>query len=221
MVNAQQHGLGRISAPDERDRLHLMAAHLPDAAAAEPLPTYRYWTPGPVLDQGATSQCVAYATTGWLNATPVRTFDASPPHVIYEQAQSLDGFPLPHDGTTVRAAMQVMAREGRISEYVWATALDDVVRWVLLKGPVVIGTAWYFDMFAPNRYGRVSLTGAYVGGHSTLITGVNSTHRMARVRNSWGSGWGQNGNFWLSFFDLNRLLFTEGGEAATALEKAV
>lgn len=218
MVNPTEHGLGRIYVPDERDRLHLMAAHIPDAA---PLPTYRYWSPGPVLDQGTTSQCVAYATVGWLNASPVRTFNGDPPQAIYDQAQAIDGFPLPHDGTTVRAAMKIMENEGRIAEYLWATTLDDLVRWVLLKGPVVIGTNWYDTMFWPNQYGRVRIGGAYVGGHATLITGLNNPLRMARVRNSWGIGWGQHGNFWIDFNDLNRLVFGEYGEAATALEQAV
>lgn len=213
-----QHGLGRIALPDPRDAQHLMAAHLPDGV---PLPTYRYWAPGPVLDQGQTSQCVAYATEGWLNASPVRTFSGDVPDSIYQQAQAIDNIPLPHDGTTVRAAMKVMENEGRIAEYLWASTIDDLVRWVLTKGPVVIGTNWYYDMFFPNKNGRVRVTGANVGGHATLITGMNNTLRMARVRNSWGQHWGQNGNYWIGFNDLNRLVFGEDGEAATALEQAI
>lgn len=57
-----ERGLGRLHAPDRRDRGHLMAATLP-AVAAEALPDYRYWTPAPTLDQGAGSSCVGHAWT--------------------------------------------------------------------------------------------------------------------------------------------------------------
>lgn len=217
---ADEHGMGRIAAPDARDAAHLMAAHLPPPELATlATPTYRYWQPGPNLDQGQTSECVAFSFEGWLNASPTRTLDGPTPQAIYDRAQQLDEWhDHPHDGTSVRAGAKVMAEQGRIGEYVWGQTLDDVVHWLLLKGPVVIGIPWYEAMFDPDRHGFVTPGGAVAGGHALLVTGANRLARVVRVRNSWGPDWGINGNCLMRFDVLDRLLFQEGGECVGAVE---
>jgi hypothetical protein len=212
-------GLGRVHVPDPRDRLHTMRAHLPQAPLAQ---ARRSWTPGPILDQGDTSQCVAYAWTQLLAATPVKTPrpDAWPAG-LYTDAQLRDGIPLPHDGTTVRAGAQAVKAAGYIraddGEYVWGDSVETVARWILHYGPVVLGTNWYQTMFTPTAAGELRPDGPNAGGHAYLAFGVDVPKERIRIVNSWGVGWGVGGVAWLSFPTVARLL-REDGEACTATE---
>jgi hypothetical protein len=42
-------------------------------------------------------------------------------------------------------------------------------------------------------------TGAPVGGHAMLVVGYDDSRNAFRVLNSWGSSWGDNGYFWISY----------------------
>ena len=211
--------LGRIAKPDERDHRFAMSLALP----AVPLPTYKYWKPGAVLDQGQFPYCVAYAWTGWELATPIRdaltAVDAPP--TLYAECKAIDGLG-GGDGTTVRAGAQIMQSEGRFANYVWAQNADELKAWLLTKGPVVVGTEWTSSMFHPDSIsGFVSAKGPVEGGHAYLITGYNSVEQKYRCRNSWGANWGQHGNFWITEQDLHILVFDQGGECCAAVEQVV
>jgi C1A family cysteine protease len=39
--------------------------------------------------------------------------------------------------------------------------------------------------------------GDVVGGHAVLLVGYDLNSRLWRVRNSWGTGWGEGGYAWL------------------------
>lgn len=208
--------LGRILAPDARDRRFSMALALPTV----PLPSYKYWTPGTVLDQGQSPHCVAYSWTGWGLATPIRTRLAqlTPPDKLYAECKAIDGYA--GDGTTVRAGVQIMQRQGRIKNYLWAQTPAELTAWLLTMGPVVVGTEWTSEMFTPDARGFVHPRGSVEGGHAYLVTGFNAVTRNYRCRNSWG-GWGQSGNFWISEADMHALIFDRDGEACAAVEQAV
>jgi len=206
--------LGRLYVPDERDKLHPMSARLD---LAEPLPAGKVWHTGPVLDQNGTPQCVAYAGEAWLMASPLCTKTGPTPEQIYLAAQAIDGWPLPHDGTSVRAVEQVLQAEGRIAEYVWAESLDVLKRWVLTRGTVILGTNWYESMFTV-RDGYVKVAGQVIGGHGYLCVGYSGARKAYRCLNSWSKFWGDNGRFWIHEEDVARLL-AEQGEACAAIEK--
>jgi C1A family cysteine protease len=38
-----------------------------------------------------------------------------------------------------------------------------------------------------------------LGGHEILCFGYDDSKEMLHIRNSWGSDWGENGNFWLPY----------------------
>jgi len=59
-----QIGLGRRHAKDKRDLTHLMT-RAPSGI------TQRFWSVAQVLDQKATSQCVAFAGYGYLTCGPI------------------------------------------------------------------------------------------------------------------------------------------------------
>ena len=43
----------------------------------------------------------------------------------------------------------------------------------------------------------ITNTGAEHGGHAFLLTGYSTQRRAWRLRNSWGTGWGDQGDAWL------------------------
>lgn len=211
--------LGRVPSPlDVRDGLYPMSASLPAAAAV--LPSYRYWTPGPILNQGSTPHCVGFAWAQWMQATPVRTPGGNVlGHTIYADCKLIDGIP-GVDGTYVRAGAKVLDSEGRVAEYRWAQTLDDLQRWILSRGPVVVGTNWYQTMSQPDaRSGLMVAQGAVIGGHAYLLRGYSRLRKQFRVVNSWGESWGQGGQAWIDESTMWALIAS--GEAVAAVERAV
>lgn len=222
-IDTNQTFFGRLYAPDQRDKLH-MAAPPPLQAIAR---RYKYWNPGTILDQGYTSQCVAYTAEGLLMASPYRNLMYRTPAELYLEAQRVDEWPGEEPvyyGTSIRAGMKVLQSAGYLTGYQWAFDAETVVRYILSTGPVALGTNWYLAMSSPDRYGFVHPVGPIVGGHAYLATGANrdikctdGTKGAIRFVNSWGTYWGQTGKAWMSFATLDRLI-KEFGEAAMPKE---
>jgi len=213
------HGLGRLYAPDPRDANFPMRAALPSAPSTR---TYRYWNAnGWWGDQGQTSQCVAYAWAHWLEDGPVSQRGVAPilnPAAIYHDAQLVDEWPgEDYDGTSVRAGAKVLKTAGFITEYRWATRLEEIVAALLDVGPVVVGFSWYQEMFEPDEAGLIHIGGSLAGGHAFVLDGISTPHKLIRMKNSWGREWGKNGFAYLAFEDVDHLL-QEDGEACLATE---
>lgn len=210
-------GLGRLVSADDRDRAHMMT--VPRRLAV----TTKYWNGGVVLDQGETSMCVAFAWTGFLLAAPIMdkitALPSQYPASIYRRAQDVDEWPgTDYEGTSVRAGAKVLKdQDKRLTEYVWAFDADTLRRFVLSRGPAVIGVNWYETMFAPTSAGFLVLDGALAGGHAILVLGYSETRKAFRLLNSWGRSWGEDGRAWLKLDDMTRLL-AENGEACSAIE---
>ena len=225
----QQRGFGRLIAKDPRDLRYAMAPRL-----APTTRVYRYWNPPIVLDQGYTSQCVAYSTVGWLLAGPVRNTEfhnrvqqdlTSYLTNLYRECQRVDEWPgEDYEGTSVRACFKLMKEKGFATEYVWAFDAETVARHVLETGPCVVGTWWKSDMDRPDDEGYIHASGGNRGGHAWLISGFSRLKRCPdgstgafRMQNSWGIGWGDRGRAWISFSDLDALI-RDDGEAVAAVE---
>lgn len=217
-----EYGLGRMPSPfDSRDALHPMRAVL--MLTATPQPPFKYWPSGPVLNQGATPQCVGFAWAQWMQTSPTRHsgaaehFDGNAKgHEIYAACKTFDGIP-DMDGTYVRSGVQQMKNEDRVVRYLWAGSLNDLIDWVLRVGPVVVGTDWHQSMFVPREDGSLVANGTVVGGHAYLIRGYSRKRGQFRMVNSWGEGWGQGGQAWLDEALLWALVST--GEAVAAIEQ--
>ncbi len=215
-----QAGHGRIRIVDERDHNHLMPRR------ASPVGRRTWWTPAP-WDQGNSPMCVAYGTNRFLVSSPVRNKPFGFEWLYYE-AQKLDEWPGEnYEGTSVRAAMKVLQREGLISGYEWAFDARPVVDHLLAVGPVVIGTAWDAELANPDKHSYISPGpnfAAATDGHCTVLVGADrirknpdGTFGAVRLFNSWGANWGDNGRAWVTFEDLD-LMIRQGGEAAVATE---
>lgn len=206
------YGLGRVYQPDPRDRNYLMERKIPTVAPVGK----RLWPTSLVYDQGQTPQCVGFSTAGAMTAIEAPStvkFDAAR---LYAWANTHDGDPTPHDGSSVRAGFTGAVTVGavalsstdsadpvgvadKMANYLWADTslpdgdIDHVITWLLTISPVVIGIDWYNDSFTPNpTTGFISLTGGVAGGHAIMVRGVNATdpnNTYFVLRNSW-NGWG-------------------------------
>jgi C1A family cysteine protease len=81
---------------------------------------------------------------------------------------------------------------------------DALLHCLASKRPVVFGIVVYesFESDEVAKTGIVPMPAPHeksLGGHAVLIVGYNRTTRMFKVRNSWGSSWGQQGYFELPF----------------------
>lgn len=211
---------GRIldwqSRHDPRSRDHAIR----EAIRPVPRNTSRFWTPGPILDQGAEGACVGMACAGEAAASPqrLRGVDFAYAHAWYKRAQVLDGEPgEAYSGTSVLAGMKVGVERGLWDGYKWAFGIADVVQALLQLGPVVIGVDWHEAMYETRRDGEVIVDGPLVGGHAILLTGYSPSYgrlgETVRWTNSWGPTYGKRGNGYIRAGLLAELL-ADNGEAA-------
>lgn len=209
-------GLGRLPASDERDAQFRLLV-----PATVDLPSYKYYSTGPVLDQGAYPHCVGYSWRQWLSSALLKTKTGPAAPYIYSEAQKVDEWPgEAYAGTSVRGGAKVLQTLGHIDSYVWAWDANTVKNFILSgQGTAVVGTNWYEDMFTPKD-GYLIPTGSNVGGHAYLLVGFSQDRNAFRMINSWGRVWGEAGRAWIKYEDMARLI-AEDGEACTAYEKKV
>lgn len=220
-----QRGLGRRFAPDDRDQEHLIRKkfalpslrHLPE--------TKRHWSHGWRGDQKDTPSCVGFSIVHKLHAGPITQIKrgnrarpvVDPIRDIYEPAQRIDEWPGEnYDGTSVRAGMKIAQQLGFIESYAWAFALEDMIRTLALE-PVVVGINWYWDMWEPDKRGRVKLGGPLMGGHAICAIGYSMKREEVDLLQSYGPKYGVNGVIRIGFEDMRRLI-AEDGEICLAVE---
>ncbi len=92
----------------------------------------------------------------------------------------------------------------------------------LLESPLLVRIAVWSDLFS---YGGGVYVNAsddedeIVGYHALLLVGWDDAAQAWLVRNSWGSGWGNDGYLWLGYgaSDSNRQVYTAVGSDASTL----
>jgi len=197
--------------------------------APAPAPADSIWTNSePTLDQGDYGTCVGNGEAQFGNTLPFDDkFDETDARAIYYEATILDGSPDDPDakgggqqGATVLSGEKAMKNRGRIASYALTTSLDTAKSWLATKGPIVVGSDWYYDMFYPNADNYITATGSYQGGHCYLLLGYHPSPDSFEFLNSWGASWGDNGHFFMKSADLAKLM-KNGGEMWTAVELAL
>ena len=187
--------------------------------------TYKYWNAnGWWGDQGHSPECVAFSTVQWLEDSPIVHPESRPegppfydPHLLYSEVQAVDGWPLPHEGSSTLAAMKVLRTKNFINSYHWAYNLQDLIDCVLTLSPCLVGTNWSESMFYPTNKGVITIDGPIAGGHQWIINGVNTKTKMFRGKSSWGKNFTPVKHFYISFDDMDRLI-KEQGEISIAQE---
>lgn len=218
MVEATPYPLGRIVQHDPRSRAFPVQV---EGVALQSVWHARHVAP---FDQGNLGSCTGNAAVGALATDPI--FPTLPVDVqqmlnedlaisVYSQATQLDEWPgeYPPDdtGSSGLAVAKALTQRGYISGYTHAFSLDDTLA-ALVAGPVIIGINWYNNFFYPDPSGLITIShNDYVsGGHEVVLDQINVEHSLVGGTNSWGSGWGHDGRFFMSFDLLGRLLSEDG-----------
>lgn len=211
------YSLGRRVEFDEASRNFPIRALIPTAAK----PRSYTWRCDAQLDQDGIGACVGFAWAAELAARPVvvNGIENQLGFDIYHDAQKLDEWPgEAYEGSSVLGGAKAVMDRGFLEQYRWAFGLEDLVLAIGYKGPAVIGINWYGDMFLPDHNGVIHPTGGSPGGHAILANGVSIAKKLIRLHNSWGQAWGINGDCFISFDDLDKLLH-EQGEACIPIRR--
>ncbi|OIO04939.1 MAG: hypothetical protein COX65_01135 [Elusimicrobia bacterium CG_4_10_14_0_2_um_filter_56_8] len=80
----------------------------------------------------------------------------------------------------------------------------DIIKTALVKyGPLPIAYMVYED-FMHYKTGIYSYTtGKRLGGHAVLLVGYNDAEQYFSVKNSWDTGWGEDGFFRIAYSEMN------------------
>jgi len=70
-------------------------------------------------------------------------------------------------------------------------------------GPLPIAMMVYEDFMHYKSGVYTYTTGKRLGGHAVILVGYNDQERYFIVKNSWGTGWGENGFFRIDYSELN------------------
>jgi hypothetical protein len=220
----ERHGLGWIPEEDERDNAFPMLTALDRIGVPQiqQLPKSKMWTLSDIrIDQGASPRCAGYSGQNWELTEPV--MDPYEKSItgddLYTACKQVDGYP-DQDGTTTNALMKVLRDRGLVKTWTWAWLPSTVKRFVLGKGPVLVGSWWRAGMDNYSADFTMSYTGENRGGHAYLLVGYDDARKAFRVLNSWGDHWADNGCAWLTYGSLWRMIL-EKGKFCGALEEQV
>lgn len=208
--------LDRIIHFDERSRNY----RIRDLVQEQPLVS-KTWTLNKYLNQGQEGACVGFGYSAELAAQPqpVKGVTNQTAKALYWQAQKLDDWPggsYPgntdevYEGTSVLAGAKAATANGYYTGYAWAFSEEDIALAIANVGPVVIGVNWYEGMYDPDYDGYLQVSGQVVGGHCTLLKGINVEEGYYVLHNSWGKSWGNKGTAKLSRDSMATLLADQG-----------
>lgn len=174
------------------------------------------------LDQGNLGSCTGNAMVACLSAapTPVAPNEALTETLavsIYSAATKVDEFqgeyPPDDTGSSGLAVAKVAQKAGFFARYNHAFSITDTIN-ALQFGPVIVGIAWREDMFDPDAAGFAHYTGPVAGGHEICLFGYEADSGTFHFRNSWGSSWGEGGDFLMNNRDLTVALAQRGDVVA-------
>ena len=126
-------------------------------------------------------------------------------HVLKEQGMALDAHApyVPNlFAEKPRPAAYASAAEWKIQESIELNSLDDVKTALASGKPVAFGVIVYARVQFMGKDGMMSMPWKFepkMGGHAVLAVGYDDATESLIVRNSWGSGWGDKGYFYMPY----------------------
>lgn len=187
-------------------------------------------------DQGHEGACVGFAGSqvmSILNSVPYDThyYDA---RWLWNQAKMIDEWtdtnPGDDNGTSVRAAMDVLRAQGHVrmihkktlaaapGEGIlanrWATTVDEVRTCIANGIPVELGINWYSLFDRPKQNDQEEWwipadtdLGHIRGGHAICVIGASDLRQAVQFPNSWGLEYPVT---WMPYAILSRVLHEDG-----------
>lgn len=172
-----------------------------------------YWPPIEVLDQSFFPMCVATAGKGFIESGTKIKVDY---HQLYARSYESDGLPIPHEGTTNRAMLEVLQDWKLVDNIQHSQKTSDAIRW-LNSGPIILQMKWYDnwlkDSLASDGYYTPVGTPRNID-HDIFCYGYDMIDGF-KCQNSWGPDWGQKGRFRIHRWDFDQILL-DGGSVWTA-----
>lgn len=112
------------------------------------------------------------------------------------------------------AAANKAAKGELVSEYQRLSGLSDYLDCLASGFPVVLGSTLYpaFESDEVARTGVVPMPKPgekSIGGHCFAVVGYDLVAKTFLCRNSWGTGWGQNGHFTMPFDYIGNARLTD------------
>lgn len=210
--------------PFRLGRHQIHSALLPAKAAPDPTVEIHNVTHHefvPCFDQGNLGSCTANAALGCLVTAPFGhvgvAYTEADAVELYKLETTLDDSQIPgsyppHDtGSSGAWSMLALEKQGKIASFTH-TRTTYAALCMLTGAPVSLGVPWFSSMFhVKNGFVTVDPSSGLAGGHQVCLVGVDTGKQAVKVRNSWGSGWGDDGHAWLAWRDLNFLL-SQGGD---------
>jgi hypothetical protein len=187
-----------------------------------------------ILDQGNVGACTGFAgvrclATGRFWPTLDGSDRYQPTHdgamALYSRATEVDPYrgqyPPQDTGSDGLSIAKVLTEAGEIVGYEHAFTVAQAVA-ALQERPVITGTVWLEEMFSPDANGMVHPAGAVAGGHEYCgdeyvragdrfgTRQVVATEPTVGFSNSWGTGFGDAGRFYMTVAAWAGLLDQDG-----------
>lgn len=172
------------------------------------------------LDQGDLGSCTGNAFVGARGTKPhVPPTDFQLNEDLAVKVYSIgttydsdpDNYPPTDTGSDGLSVCKAGVQLGLISGYQHAFSLEDALT-ALQDYPFITGINWYNNMFNPDESGLVTISRRdfVAGGHEVMCYGVDVENQLVWFANSWGTSWGVDGRFCMSYDTYGRLLSEQG-----------
>jgi hypothetical protein len=183
------------------------------------------WTT-PIRDQRQCGSCVAFATVALIESNleifrrnPDLNLDLSEADLFFQGCGNCcdrgwyftsalryaqqSGIPdegcFPYDSDQSRSCPDRANRIVKINSWKTLPGASQAKEWLVTRGPLMTGMNVYEDFYYYNGGVYREAYGGYVGDHAVCIVGYNDAQGYWICKNSWSTGWGDNGWFKIGY----------------------
>lgn len=157
----------------------------------------------PVLNQGATSKCVCYSLTAYMDwFKNENEDDNNGGQFNIDELYSIRA-DKNANGMQIKEALKYLKHHGlngyKINEYAMVGSEIALKKALIANGPCAAGLPVYTE----NQYNAFWDGNTFAGGHCILIVGYNKEGFI--IRNSWGRNWADHGYITLPYSKFGKI----------------